>query len=208
MLGIHDFGVFVVAAIVLNLTPGQDTLYITGRTMAQGRGAGIASVLGISSGCLIHTLLAAAGISAVLAHSAAAFFYLKVGGAIYLIYLGLRLLVGAPAVPASVHGIEAPRFVTIYRQGVLTNLLNPKVALFFLAFMPQFIGADSTAPFWAFITLGLVFITTGTIWCFVLVWLSGLMVRKLHGSRRIMGMLNYSAGLLFIWLGIRLVRSA
>jgi threonine/homoserine/homoserine lactone efflux protein len=92
MFGIHDFGIFLVTGIVLNLTPGPDTFYILGRSMAQGRSAGIASVLGISTGSLVHTLSAALGLSALLAASASAFLAVKLAGAAYLVYLGSRML--------------------------------------------------------------------------------------------------------------------
>src|SRR2546430_11000894 len=125
MIGIHDYWLFVATGVLLNLTPGQDTLYILGRSIAQGRRIGLASALGISAGGVVHTLAAALGLSAVLATSASAFLVLKVVGAVYLVYLGARMLIprtaalGATDVPASV----ASR--TAFRQGLLTNGLNP-----------------------------------------------------------------------------------
>jgi len=204
MFGIHDFGVFLATCIILNLTPGPDTFYILGRSLTQGRGAGIASVLGISCGSIVHTLAAAFGLSALLAASASAFLAVKLAGAAYLIYLGARMLftrTPAAAIPTS---FSSSGFFAVYRQGLLTNILNPKVALFFLAFMPQFIAADSPSKFAAFITLGFSFVTTGTLWCLCLAWSSSLVGDRLRGSSRLSDILNRTAGALFIFLGIRL----
>jgi threonine/homoserine/homoserine lactone efflux protein len=137
MFGIHDFGAFLAAGILLNLTPGPDTFYILGRSIAQGRRAGIASVLGISSGALIHTLAAALGLSVLLTASASAFLAVKLAGAAYLVYLGAKMFFGRKSATTLPTGFSSSSFFTVYRQGLLTNVLNPKVALFFLAFMPQ-----------------------------------------------------------------------
>jgi len=204
MFGIHDFGVFLATGILLNVTPGPDTFYILGRSMAQGRSAGIASVLGISSGKIFHTLAAAFGLSALLLASASAFLVVKFAGAAYLVYLGVRMLVTrtpAAAIPA---GFSSSGFFAVYRQGLLTNVLNPKVALFFLAFMPQFIGVDSPDKFAAFIALGLSFVTTGMLWCLWLAWFSSLLGDRLRGSNVFANILNRVAGALFVTLGIRL----
>ena len=144
MSGIHDYWLFVAAGILLNLTPGQDTLFIIGRSLTGGVRAGIAAAFGIAIGSLGHTLAAALGLSVLLASSAAAFTLVKLLGAAYLIYLGVRLLCARPARHASAAPAAAgadPRSALL--QGILTNLLNPKVALFFLAFLPQFVVTDS-----------------------------------------------------------------
>jgi threonine/homoserine/homoserine lactone efflux protein len=201
MLGIHDFFVFLATGIVLNLTPGQDTFYILGRAISQGRSAGIASAVGISAGALVHTFAAALGLSALLAASATAFLAIKFAGAGYLIYLGARMLSTRPSAAPLPENFSSAGFFPVFRQGMLTNVLNPKVALFFLAFMPQFIAADSPNKFLAFITLGLCFVTTGTIWCFCLAWFASLLGDRLRGSA---AFLNRAAGVLFIFLGIRL----
>src|SRR6266513_1271257 len=168
MLGIHDYWLFVATGVLLNLTPGQDTLYILGRSIAQGRRIGLASALGISAGSVVHTLAAALGLSAVLATSASAFLVLKVAGALYLVYLGVRVLITRTAAFGATDIADSVDTWTAFRQGMLTNVLNPKVALFFLALMPQFIAPDSPAKVGAFLVLGLTFITTGTAWCLVL----------------------------------------
>ncbi len=203
--GIENPLVFLGAGILLNLYPGPDTLYIIGRSLAQGRGAGVCAALGISSGALIHTLLGAFGLSAVLAASASAFTIVKYLGAAYLIYQGVRLLLdrSAPATSKS-NGQIRSGLLRIYRQGVLTNLLNPKVAVFFLAFLPQFISATSPHKVLSFILLGLIFITTGTIWCIIVALFSSAIAARLHDSGRNTGRLRQINGLLFMLLGLKL----
>lgn len=204
MFGIHHFWVFLIAGIALNLTPGPDTFYILGRSVAQGRSAGVASVLGISTGSLVHTLAAALGLSAILAASASAFLAVKLVGAGYLFYLGARMLFSRTASAQISTNFSSSSFIAVYRQGMLTNILNPKVALFFLAFMPQFIAADSPFKFPAFIALGLCFITTGTLWCLCLAWFSSRLGDRLRGNSTFAAVLNRTAGALFICLGFRL----
>src|SRR6188768_10550 len=126
MFGIHDFGIFLAAGFLLNLTPGPDTLYILGRSMAQGRSAGIASALGISSGSVVHTFAAAFGLSALLATSASTFLAVKLAGAAYLVYLGAQMLSRRTAETAIPSGFTSSGFAAAWRQGMITNLLNPK----------------------------------------------------------------------------------
>ena len=204
MFGIHDFGVFIAACIVLNITPGPDTFYILGRSMAQGRAAGMASVLGIAAGTVVHTLAAALGVSALLAASASAFMVIKFAGAGYLFYLGIRMIMTRASASSISTSFSSSRFLEIFRQGFLTNLLNPKVALFFLAFVPQFIATDSTTKFAAFVTLGFSFIGTGTVWCLFLVWVSSWLGDRLRSNSSVADWLNRGAGALFVFLGVRL----
>jgi len=207
MFGIHDFGVFLLTSVLLNLTPGPDTLYILGRSLAQGRGAGVASVLGISSGSIVHTMAASFGLSALLAASSAAFFAVKLAGAAYLIYLGAKMLLSRKSAGSMPISFSSSGFWAVYRQGLLTNVLNPKVALFFLAFVPQFIGTGSASKFAAFLTLGLCFITTGTLWCLCLAWFASRLGDRLRGSTTLAEVLNRTAGALFVLLGLRLATS-
>jgi threonine/homoserine/homoserine lactone efflux protein len=207
MLGIHDYWLFVASGVLLNLTPGQDTFYIVGRSIAQGVRAGVASALGITVGSLIHTAMAAVGLSAVLATSASAFMVVKLVGAAYLVYLGVRMLTARISVEASATGRSGASVFTAFRDGIVTNVFNPKVALFFLALMPQFIDRDSNAKIAAFIVLGLTFITTGTIWCLTLAIsagnLRGFFVRNPTG----LNVVTRAAGGVFVWLGLRLAVS-
>ena len=206
MLGTQHLWLFVVSGLLLNITPGQDTLYIVTRSVAQGRAAGWWSVLGISSGSVVHTLAAAFGLSAILATSAYAFTVVKLAGAAYLVYLGVKMLLERPA--AASPGIDVPAASesawAIYRAGLLTNVLNPKVALFFLAFLPQFVAPDASSRVTAFLFLGAVFVFNGTLWCLVLVLgasaLSSRLRRSAAGARR----LRQATGAVFVGLGARL----
>jgi threonine/homoserine/homoserine lactone efflux protein len=206
MLGIHHYWLFLATAIVLILTPGQDTFFILGRSLAGGRAAGIAAALGISAGSVIHTFLAALGLSALLATSAYAFMAVKLVGAAYLIYIGIRALVSRSNGLSGEDscGAEDGRRWDAFRQGIVSNLLNPKVALFFLALMPQFIEATSTHKVAAFLALGLSFVTLGAIWCVILA-IAAAGLRGAFLRRPSVGhVLNKVAGVLFIGLGIRL----
>ena len=166
MYGIHDLTLFIVAGMLLNVTPGPDTLYIAGRSTAQGARAGAAAALGVGAGCVIHTTAAALGLSALLAASAAAFAVVKTIGAAYLVYLGLAMLLSASSwTPQTRRAYRAAvPLRRVFIQGCLTNALNPKVALFFLAFLPQFVDPSTSHRILAFMFLGAVFNLTGTCW--------------------------------------------
>jgi RhtB (resistance to homoserine/threonine) family protein len=204
MFGIHHFGLFLAAGILLNLTPGPDTAYILGRSIAQGREAGVASALGICVGSIFHTSAAALGLSAILATSAVAFSAIKLLGGAYLIFLGIKMLIDCR------RGLNLPsnfrRCTTAaaFRQGVLTNVLNPKVALFFLAFLPQFIDPASSTKVFAFLFLGLTFVTTGTIWCLIVAWFASAFSKRLRTNQTVAQWFNRTAGALFVFLGVRL----
>ena len=204
MFGIHDFGLFLAAGILLNLTPGPDTAYILGRSIAQGREAGIASALGICVGSIFHTCAAALGLSAILATSALAFVAIKLLGGAYLIFLGIKMLLDRRKHLSLPTNFRRRTIAAAFRQGVFTNILNPKVALFFLAFLPQFIDPASNMKVLAFLALGLTFVTTGTIWCLVLAWFASVFSERLRGNETIEQWLNRAAGALFVFLGLRL----
>lgn len=205
MFGIENYAGFVAAAIILNLTPGADTLYILTRSIAQGSRAGLVSVAGIMSGCVVHVLAAAFGLSLILTTSATAFFLVKWAGAIYLIFLGVRALTTrAPAFETQNSRFSNKDLVTIYRQGMITNILNPKVALFFLSFLPQFINpanADGPLPF---LVLGGTFLVTGTLWCLVLTRTATRMTRMLRENAGIGMWMQKLSGIVFIGFGVSL----
>ena len=205
MLGTQHLGVFIAAGLLLNITPGPDTIYILGRTLAQGRPAGVASVLGISTGCLVHTIAAAFGLSAILARSALAFSCIKIAGGGYLVYLGIRMLREGSKNEA----IIAPHFSTeqkwpIYRQAVATNVLNPKVALFFLAFLPQFVVLDGSTRFLPLLFLGAVFILNGTLYCLLLVCFASAVMQRLRHDPATSNIIKRLTGVAFVGLGLRL----
>jgi RhtB (resistance to homoserine/threonine) family protein len=207
MLGIHDFGLFLVSGLLLNLTPGPDTAYILGRSMAQGRAAGIASAFGIMAGSLFHTCAAALGLSALLATSAVAFTVIKIIGGLYLLYLGIRIILDRSEQLRLPSSFRRSTTAAAFRQGMLTNILNPKVALFFLAFLPQFIDPAAPTKILAFVILGLTFVTTGTIWCLILAWSAAYFSERLRANKTIAQWLNRVVGSLFVFLGIRLATS-
>ncbi|MEZ4222590.1 MAG: LysE family translocator [Polyangiaceae bacterium] len=205
MLGIHDYWVFVAAGIVLNLTPGQDTLYIAGRSIAAGRKVGIASALGVGTGGLVHAIAASAGLSTVLATSALAFTLVKWAGVAYLIYLGARLLVSRAGTDTLRSSTDAGGGgVVAFRRGVLTNVLNPKVALFFLAFLPQFVDPQHGNRTLSFLVLGGTFVFTGTLWCLVIAIASARASAGIRQSGSGSNLLRRIAGAVFVGLGIKL----
>lgn len=208
MFGIHDFGLFLAAGVLLNLTPGPDTVYILGRSLAHGRRAGVASALGICAGSIFHTCAAAFGLSAFLATSAWAFSAVKLAGAAYLIFLGLHALLQREHDLHVLAKFKRNEPVAAFRQGILTNVLNPKVALFFLAFLPQFIDSAAPSKMAAFLILGFTFVTTGTIWCLVLAWFAAAFSARLRGNAAVATLLNRAVGSLFIFLGLRLAVAA
>ena len=203
MFGIENYLGFVLAAILLNLTPGSDSMYIITRSISQGQTAGFYSVLGIISGILIHTLLAALGLSVLLANSPTAFMIVKYIGASYLCYLGVKMLMSKqqPLIGASLQENGKPSsaktldYWQIYKQGMLTNTFNPKVALFFLAFFPQFINPNYANSTLSFLLLGLTFAVTGFIWCLCLALLASKFSEKLRENPAIVTSLQKSYGL-------------
>src|SRR5699024_5249832 len=158
MFGIHDFLLFLAAALLLNITPGADMLYTLSSSAAAGTRAGILAALGIFTGTLFHIAFAVAGLAALLAASATAFTVVKYVGAAYLVYLGAKMLLERSDKTGAVPDSPGQRsLLRTYRQGTLINLLNPKVALFFLAFLPQFIDTTNDWRMAAFLVLGLTF---------------------------------------------------
>jgi threonine/homoserine/homoserine lactone efflux protein len=206
MFGIIHYEVFLLSAILLNLTPGTDTMYIISRSVSQGKTAGVYSSLGIISGTIVHTLLAGFGLSIILMKSILLFNIIKIIGAIYLAYLGIKLIISKKAGAKEQVSIEATSFKKIFLQGLITNVTNPKVALFFLAFIPQFINTGNKSPL-PFVLLGLTFCLTGGIWCFVVANFSSFATRKLRQNKNIESILNRLTGLVFIAMSVKLLKT-
>jgi RhtB (resistance to homoserine/threonine) family protein len=205
MLGIHDFWLFIVSGLLLNVTPGPDTAYIVGRSVQLGKRGGVVAALGIATGCLVHVFAAAIGLSALLASSPVAFTLVKWAGAAYLCYMGAKMLLArAPTPPPAAEAeTDAISLRQVFTQGVLTNVLNPKVALFFLAFLPQFVAADSPHKAVAFVLLGLIFIFNGTLWCIgVATFIAGA-AGRIRKSNRAFAWINRALGGMFVYLGVR-----
>lgn len=190
---------------MLAVTPGQDTLYVLGRTLGQGKGAGIASIAGILTGALGHLLAGAAGLSAVLVASPMAFNIVKWAGSIYLIYLGIRSLAMNPEADGRAFSLKEGTVREVWGQGVLTNVLNPKVALFCLAFIPQFIVPEAPHKALPFLLLGTCFFFIGGAWLLLLVAFASIVGERLKEGRGWGLYLNRLAGGLFIALAVRML---
>ncbi len=208
MLGIHDLWLFVVSGLVLNVTPGPDTAYIVGRSAQLGWRGGAAAAIGISSGCLVHVFACAAGLSALLAASATAFAVVKWAGAAYLCFIGIRMLLSRKAAhpqrnEMATKGGAIP-LRRVFWQGALTNVLNPKVALFFLAFLPQFVAANAAPKGLAFLALGAIFIFNGTLWCLVVAACAARTADRVRGSSGARAWINRALGGMFVVLGARI----
>jgi threonine/homoserine/homoserine lactone efflux protein len=205
MLGIHDLWLFVVSGLVLNITPGPDTAYIVGRSAQFGWRGGAAATFGISTGCLVHVFACAIGLSALLAASATAFTLVKWAGAAYLCFIGIRMLL-TRTVSADAPARDEPlmSLAKVFWQGALTNVLNPKVALFFLAFLPQFVAADAPHQALAFLLLGAIFIFNGTLWCLGVAAFSARTASRFRQSGRAMRWINRALGGMFVCLGARM----
>jgi len=201
--GVHDLPLFIAAGLLLNITPGADLALIGARSAAHGFRNGAAAALGVGAGCFVHVAAAALGLSALIASSAAAFTVLRWVGAAYLVWLGIGLLRGGAA-GSSMAAAPALTLRRAFAQGFLTNALNPKVALFFLAFLPQFIDAQAPNKALAFVALGAVFALNGTL---VNVAFAALVarLRGAFGGRAAIGRwLGHGVGVLFVALGARL----
>lgn len=207
MSGIHDLTLFIISGLLLNIMPGPDSLLIMTRSATQGWRAGSAAALGIGAGVMLHVLAAAIGLSALLAASATAFSVVKWGGAAYIVYVGLKLLRGKKGTAAAPVAPAPLPYRAIFVQGFLTNLLNPKVILFFLAFVPQFISADAPSKALAFIVLGAIFDFNSMLWCHLLAVSTAYASARLKLGPRLAGWLNRVTGGLFIALGLKLALS-
>ncbi len=196
---------FIAAGWLLNLTPGPDVLYIVSHGLRHGARAGMVAALGIVSGCFVHVFAAAAGLSALLATSATAFTVLKWVGAAYLLWMGVKLLFSRSGRLdlGAARATETDLWL-VWRRGFLTNVLNPKVALFFLAFVPQFIRPDAAHPALAFLLLGVLFNLNSLPINLGYAWLAAWAARRLHVLQAAMGWMDRIAGLMFIGFGLRL----
>jgi threonine/homoserine/homoserine lactone efflux protein len=196
-----SLGFFAIAALVLLLTPGPAVLYIVTRSIDQGRRAGLVSVLGVHVGTLAHIFAAAAGLSALLAASATAFGVVKYLGAAYLIYIGVRRLLERTAIgmdPAA----QPKRLRRAFLDGVIVNVLNPKTALFFLAFLPQFVTVSRGQVGAQIVCLGVVFVLLGAVTDSLYALTAGSAARWLRGSPRFLTSERWISGGLYIGLGL------
>lgn len=205
MFGTQELGLFVVTGLVLNATPGVDMAYTVTRTLQHGGRGGLAAALGIGAGCAVHAVAAALGLAALLATSALAFTAIKWAGAAYLLWLAFAMArtAASPGAPVEVRQQPAADLRQIFVQGFLTNVLNPKVALFFMALLPQFISAEAPNKPLAFLFLGAVFIFNGTLFLFALVALAH-RLRGVGARPAVRRTLNGLGAALFALLAARL----
>jgi len=202
-MSIENFLIFALASLVLNITPGNDMIYVASRGAGQGIKAGIVSALGIMIGCMVHVIAAVAGLSAIIMKSATAFDIVKFAGAGYLIYLGVKSLLNKKSSFRLADKIEKISYKKIFWQGVVTNVLNPKVALFFLAFLPPFIDPHLAHPQWQILFLGVWFDCSGTFVNVIVAVLFGKMGNWLTGSPQYVRIQEKFTGILLIALGIK-----
>ena len=211
MAGIEHLGLFILAGLLLNLTPGPDVLYIVTHALRSGARTGIIAGLGITAGCFVHAFAAALGVGALLATSAAAFGLLKWAGAAYLLTVGVKLLLSRPgasplaaAAKAQAQAPAADSLWRVFTGGFWTNVLNPKVAIFFLAFVPQFIAPGAANPTWLFLALGVLFnvnaLPVNIGWAMAAAWIA----RRANWVQRGMHWLDRVAGALFMGFALKL----
>ncbi len=205
---------FTAAGLLLNLTPGPDVMLIVANAVRGGARAGVAAALGITAGCGVHVAAAALGVSALLLTSGTAFSVLKWLGALYLVWVGVQMLRAAwrPGAalrvaatrPTGMDGLAPPAWTAVFRRGFLTNVLNPKVALFFLAFVPQFIAPGTPQPGWVFLALGLLFTASSLLVCIGWALAAAWVARRAGTLQRVMRWLDGVAGGLFVAFGVKL----
>jgi threonine/homoserine/homoserine lactone efflux protein len=201
----HSVLLFMLSALALNLSPGPSILYILSRSLGQGREAGIVSVLGLATATLIHAMAAALGLSTLFVYSPVAFAVVKYLGAAYLIYLGIATLRSGGVQPARA---AAPlSFAAVYRQGVVTDLLNPKAALFFIAFLPQFVEPAAGAPALQILFFGLLFHVTGVPVNLLVAVAGGRLAALLARRPSWARIQNWISGTVLVGLGLRLALS-
>jgi threonine/homoserine/homoserine lactone efflux protein len=202
VLELNAILLFMTAGVALNLTPGPDMLYVAARSSGEGREAGVVSALGIATGALVHTAALALGLSALLGAVPVAYDVVRFAGAGYLVYLGIRALAD-PTIASLDEPLRPSSLRAVFRQGVLTNVLNPKVALFFLAFLPQFTDPSRGNPAAQIVFLGLLFNTTGTLVNLGVAVLASRATGWLRAGRAARA-LQRVTGSIFIALGLRL----
>ena len=198
-----DLGLFLVASALLTIAPGPDIVYVLTRGVAQGRLAGYAAALGFATGVIFHTALAAIGVAALIRSSAFAFSLVRYAGAGYLIYLGIRILADRGAFRLAKDNADIALW-TVYKQSVIGNALNPKVTLFFLSFLPQFVDFNAGHVELQMVLLGVTFMLQTVLIFGAIAFFSGVIGEKLRSNSAIADRLNIFAGIIFIALGMRI----
>ncbi len=203
MFDIVSFQLFLITVLIICITPGIDMMFILNRSISQGRDAGIYSALGVSVGAVVHTILSGLGLSVILQTSVVLFAIIKIVGAVYLIYLGIQMFISKQSsisIKKTVYQSRRKLFV----QGVITNVTNPKVALFFISFIPQFISVDNQYGPIPFLILGSIFAVMGAITSFIIAIFSSSLTTKLRENIVAEKIINKISGAVFVILGISL----
>ena len=203
MFDIVSFQLFLITVLIICITPGIDMIFILNRSISQGRDAGIYSALGVSVGAVVHTVLSGLGLSVILQTSVVLFTIIKIVGAVYLIYLGIQMFISKQSsisIKKTVYQSRRKLFV----QGVITNVTNPKVALFFISFIPQFISVDNQYGPIPFLILGSIFAVMGAITSFIIAIFSSSLTTKLRDNIVAEKIINKISGAVFVILGISL----
>ncbi|MGC4099730.1 LysE family translocator [Ferruginibacter sp.] len=202
---LDNYLLFVMASIILCIVPGPDMIFLLGRTLAQGRKAGIIAAVGINAGAYVHLLAAVTGLSAILAASATALTIVKWAGAVYLVYIGIRVLMSRQnELVVQANGIKKQSYRSVFWQGFLSDVLNPKVAIFFLAFLPQFIDTHSSHQSLQIVLLGCTVNIIAIIINCTLVYFASALTARLRKNQRVTLWLNKIMGAVFIGLGVKL----
>lgn len=203
MFDIVSFQLFLITVFIICITPGIDMMFILNRSISLGRDAGIYSALGVSVGAVVHTVLSGLGLSVILQTSVILFTIIKIVGAVYLIYLGIQMFISKQSsisIKKTVYQSRRKLFI----QGVITNVTNPKVALFFISFIPQFISVDNQYGPIPFLILGSIFAVMGAITSFIIVIFSSSLTTKLRDNIVAEKMINKISGVVFVILGLSL----
>lgn len=207
MFGIVNYEMYITSSIILALIPGSDTMFILGQSIANSRKSGVYSALGICSGILVHTFLAAFGLSLVLKNSITLFNVVKLLGAIYLVYMGVKSIKSKDNLLLEEKGEIKEDLKKSFIQGMVTNVLNPKVALFFLAFLPQFVDVANSYGALPFALLGLISFAISGIWCVSLSIFASFIAIFLKKNKSFGKIINKISGTIFIVLGLNLLRA-
>jgi len=199
---VETYLLFLSASFLLWITPGQDFIYTVTRSISQGRLAGIVSALGIGTGALFHAALAISGISLIILASPALFFATKLMGCGYLVYLGLSALLAKNERRTELH-LSKDSFWKVFSQGVLSNVLNPKVALFFIAFLPQFVSTNH--PTQDLTLLAFTFVIGGTFWCVLLACFAAVIAQRLSQNGAVQRWIGKLTGTVYLGLGLSIL---
>src|SRR5690606_36599100 len=208
MFGILNFELFLIATLVFIITPGMDTIFVLNKSISQGKSAGIYSAIGVNAGILVHTMFAALGLSVLIAQSALAFSIVKYLGAAYLIYLGIKSILSKEKnFNLAQISSETESGWKNFKSGLITNVLNPKVALFFLSFFPAFVQKEAVGSSIPFIVLGVTYAILGLIYYCIMALFMNLFSAKIKENNKIKGFMDKFSGMVFILTGIKVAFS-